>query len=161
VITLRTATRRLSFAGAAVAACALALLILASARAGRAATNPYARVPAAGDSVRFDASHAGEKQAWAYPNLNYLEAFLRSVIDASYSSMAYEEYQKKMSLVLSKSLVVDNGTVGVVQHVQTFVYRDHEDVEVEVQVQSRSLGHSVVWTTPAELVNSSGRTYLH
>ena len=159
MMALRAAARRSSLSGAAVAACAL--VVLASSSPVRATTNPYTRVPAAGDSVRFDASHAGEKQAWAYPNLNYLEAFLRSAIDAFYSTMSYEEYQKKMSLVISKSLALDNGTVGVVQHVQTFVYRNHEDVEVEVQVQSGAHGHSVVWTTPAELVDSSGRSYLH
>ena len=126
-----------------------------------AATSPYAHVPSVGDTVRFDASAAGEKQAWAYPTLNYLEAFLRSTIDAALTPTSYEEYQKKMELVLSKSLTLGNGTPATVQHVQTFIYREHEDVEVQVRVDGGELNHSVVWTTPAELVDASGRKYLH
>jgi hypothetical protein len=142
-----------------------ALLLLAAGMlvftpAARAASNPYAHVPAAGDTIRFDASAAGEKIAWAYPNLNYLEAFLRSTIDASLSSTSYEAYQNKMQPVLAKSLTLDNGTKGTVQHVQSFYYRDHEDVEVQVRVTSGELKAAVVWTTPAELVDSSGHKYL-
>jgi len=138
----------------------LAAAILTSAPAARAATSPYAHLPATGDHIRFDASAAGEKMAWAYPNLNYLEAFLRGTIDASLNSTSYEEYQKKMQLVLAKSLTLDNGTQGTVQHVQSFYYRDHEDVEVQVRVTSGELKPAVVWTTPAELVDSSGHKYL-
>jgi hypothetical protein len=122
--------------------------------------SPYARTPSAGASVRFDASAAGETHAWAYPNLNYLEAFLRSTIEAATASSSYEEYQKKMALVLDKSVSLPNGTPASVQHVQTFVYHGHQDVEVQVKVAAGTLNHSVVWTTPAELVDSSGRKYL-
>ena len=124
------------------------------------ASSPYARVPAVGDHVRFDASRAGEKQAWAYPNLNYLESFLRSTIDASVSSPSYDQYQKQMALVLAKSLTLPNGTPATVQHVQTFIYHGHQDVEVQVHVAGGELNHAVVWTTPAELVDSSGIPYL-
>jgi hypothetical protein len=125
-----------------------------------AATNPYAREPAIGNAVRFDGSAGGEKVAWAYPTLNYLEAFLRGTIDAALTSTTYDQYKDKMSLVLARSLTLDNGTQAVVQHVQNFYYRDHEDVEVQVRVTSGQLSHAVVWTTPAELVDSSGHKYL-
>ncbi|MBV8203530.1 MAG: hypothetical protein JO195_00715 [Candidatus Eremiobacteraeota bacterium] len=128
--------------------------------ANATAASPYARLPAAGDTVRFDASASGETHAWAYPDLNYLEAFLRSTIDAAAASTSYEEYQKKMELVLAKSLSLPNGTQATVQHVQTFVYHGHQDVEVQVRVAAGTLGHSVVWTTPAELVDASGHKYL-
>jgi hypothetical protein len=155
------AARPVTLRGALLApalAMVLAAIVFANARA---ATGPYLRVPSAGDHVRFDASAAGEKLAWAYPNLNYLEAFLRSTIDAAIAPTTYAEYQKKMELVLAKSLTFENGTSAVVQHVQTFVYRNHTDVEVQTQVTSGEASHAVVWTTPAELVDSSGRSYLH
>jgi len=132
--------------------------VVATGSDARAATNPYARLPAVGDHVRFDGSAAGEKNAWAYPNLNYLEAFLRSTIDASLTSTTYEEYQKKMELVLAKSASFDNGTHGVVENVQAFSYRGHDDTEVQVRLTGQD--RAAVWTTPAELVDSSGRKYL-
>ena len=110
--------------------------------------------------MRFDASAAGETHAWAYPDLNYLEAFLRSTIDAAGASTSYEQYQKKMELVLAKSVSLPNGTPAAVQHVQTFTYKGHTDVEVQVKVAPGTLGHSVVWTTPAELVDAGGHKYL-
>jgi hypothetical protein len=143
---------------ASLAAATLAMLLFAP--SAGAATDPYSRVPAVGDHVRFDASAGGERMAWAYPNLSYLESFLRSTIDAALKSTSYAEYQKKMELVLAKSLTLGNGAEGVVQHVQRFYYRDHEDVEVQVRVTSGQLNHAVVWTTPAELVDSSGHKYL-
>jgi hypothetical protein len=141
-----------------------AVIIMFTAGAMRAAhgtaASPYARVPSAGDSVRFDASAAGQTHAWAYPNVSYLEAFLRSTIDAAAASSSYEEYQKKMALVLDKSLSLPNGTAASVQHVQSFIYHGHQDVEVQVKVAAGTLNHSVVWTTPAELVDASGHKYL-
>lgn len=134
----------------------LAVLVLGAA----AANGPYAHLPAVGDRVRFDGSAGGEKMAWAYPNLNYLEAFLRSTIDAALTSTTYDEYQKKMQLVLAHSLTLANGAAGTVQHVQRFSYRGHDDVEVQVSVTSGQLSRAVVWTTPAELVDASGHKYL-
>jgi len=134
----------------------LAVLVLGA----QAADAPYARLPAVGDHVRFDGSAGGEKLAWAYPNLNYLEAFLRSTIDAALTSTSYDDYQKKMQMVLARSLTLANGAAGTVQHVQTFSYRGHEDVEVQVSVTSGQLKQAVVWTTPAELVDVSGHKYL-
>jgi len=134
----------------------LAALVLGA----QAANEPYAHLPTAGDHVRFDGSAGGEKLAWAYPNLNYLEAFLRSTIDAALTSTTYDEYQKKMQMVLAHSLTLANGAAGTVQHVQRFSYRGHEDVEVQVSVTSGQLSRSVVWTTPAELVDASGHKYL-
>ena len=146
---------------------ALCVLMLASALAYLAppapvgaASNPYAREPVVGATVRFDGSAGGEKMAWAYPTLNYLEAFLRGTIDAALNSTSYDQYKEKMSLVLARSLTLDNGTQAVVQHVQPFPYRDHEDVEVQVRVTSGPLSHAVVWTTPAELVDASGHKFL-
>lgn len=148
-------------AGWPVRSVAVAIVIACLARVALAGSaSPYAHVPSSGDSVRFDASAAGETHAWAYPNLNYLEAFLRSTIDAAAESSSYAEYQKKMGLVLDKSLVLPNGIPATVQHVQTFTYHGHEDVEVQVKVAAGTLNHSVVWTTPAELVDPSGHKYL-
>jgi hypothetical protein len=125
-----------------------------------AASDPYARDPVVGATVRFDGSAGGEKMAWAYPTLNYLEAFLRGTIDAALNSTSYDQYKEKMSLVLARSLTLDNGTQAIVQHVQRFYYRDHEDVEVQARVTSGPLSHAVVWTTPAELVDASGHKFL-
>ncbi len=157
-------TRRATRALKRVWSCSIfvvALALLAGRAPAGSANAPYVRVPSSGDHVRFDASAAGEKMAWAYPNLNYLEAFLRSTIDAAYSSTTYEQYQSKMQLVLAKSLTLDNGVPATVVHVQPFEYRDHNDTAVQVRVTSGPLSHALVWTTPAELVDTSGRKYLH
>jgi hypothetical protein len=137
-----------------------ALASIALAQPVGAAADPYGRQPAVGDTVRFDGSAGGEKMAWAYPTLNYLEAFLRGTINAALTSTTYDQYKDKMSLVLAHSLTLDNGTQAVVQGVQRFYYRDHEDVEVQARITSGALKHAVVWTTPAELVDSSGHKYL-
>ena len=136
------------------------LVCLAPAATLRAASDPYAREPVVGTTVRFDGSAGGEKMAWAYPTLNYLEAFLRGTIDAALNPTSYEQYKEKMSLVLARSLTLDNGTQAIVQHVQRFEYRGHEDVEVQARVTSGPLNHAVVWTTPAELVDASGHKFL-
>ena len=125
-----------------------------------AASEPYAHLPAAGDRVRFDGSAGGEKLAWAYPNANYLEAFLRSTIDAALTTTSYDDYQKKMQTVLARSLTLANGAEGTVRRVARFSYRGHDDVEVQVSVTSGQLSRTVVWTTPAELVDTSGHKYL-
>jgi hypothetical protein len=128
---------------------------------GALATNePYARQPSAGERVRFDGSAGGEKMAWAYPTRSDLEAFLRSTIDAALTSTSYDDYQKKMHVVLARSLTLANGAQGTVQRVQRFSYRGHEDVEVQVSVTTGQLKGAVVWTTPAELVDASGHKYL-
>jgi hypothetical protein len=141
-------------------ALATVVLVLVLSSSVGAATDPYGRLPSVGDHVRFDGSSGGEKMAWAYPNLNYLEAFLRSTIDAALTSTTYEAYQKKMQLVLAHSLTLNNGTQGTVLHVQRFDYRGHQDVEVLVNVTNGPLNHAGIWTTPAELVDSSGHKYL-
>lgn len=125
-----------------------------------ASTVPYAHEPLVGNAVRFDGSAGGEKMAWAYPTQGDLEAFLRGTIDAALSSTTYDAYKSRMSLVLSHSLTLDNGTQGSVLHVQRFNYRDHQDVVVQVRVTNGQLNHVVVWTTPAELVDASGHKYL-
>ena len=148
-------------AGVRNTAIIIAALFLSLAPAGaRAAANPYAHVPAAGDHVRFDGSAGGERMAWAYTGVFDLEVFLRSTIDAAISSTSYDDYQKKMSRVLARSLVLSNGDRGRVVRVQQFAYRDHQDVEVQVRVESGPLTHSLVFTTPAELVDPTGRRYL-
>lgn len=130
-----------------------------TAAAGRP-SDPYARVPAVGASVRFDGSVGGEKEAWAYADQNSLEAFLQLSIDAALSSAKYDENNTKMNAVFVRSLTLDNGTLGQVQRVQRFSYRGHNDVELQVRVKSGSLNHALVWTTPTELVDSSGHKYL-
>lgn len=124
-----------------------------------ASQSPYASVPSVGDNVRFDGSAGGESHAWAYPSQNLLEAFLRGTIDASFGNTSYDEYQHKMSAVLSSSLEFQNGATAVVQRVQQFSYRDHQDVEVEARITSGPF-HALVWTTPAELVSAAGHRYL-
>jgi hypothetical protein len=148
--------KRWVIAGLTAATLSAALL----AAVASATANPYAAEPSVGENVRFDGSAGGEKRAWAYPDIFSLEGFLRSTIDAALNSTSYEQYERKMSAVLSRSLTLNNGTQAVVQHVTHFHYRDHEDVEVQVRVADGELKHSIVWTTPAELVNSSGHRYL-
>ncbi|HXW50585.1 MAG TPA: hypothetical protein VEJ41_01235 [Candidatus Acidoferrales bacterium] len=143
---------------------AMTILALAlacgSTRSANASANPYASVPSVGDSVRFDGSAGGETKAWAYPSQNLLESFLRSTIDASYQSQSYDQYQKTMSAVLASSLEFPNGTSAVVQRVQQFTYRGHQDIEVQARMNTGPY-HVLVWTTPAELVSAAGHRYLH
>jgi hypothetical protein len=139
----------------AFAVCALAVPVLASA----ASQSPYASVPSVGDTVRFDGSAGGASQAWAYPSQSLLESFLRGTIDASFGNTSYDEYQRKMSAVLESSLEFQNGASAVVQRVQAFEYRGHQDVEVEARITTGPF-HALVWTTPAELVSASGHRYL-
>jgi hypothetical protein len=146
--------------GAAIAtiACVCALAFFGQLGA-RAATSPYAIVPSVNDKVRFDGSAGGETKAWAYPNQPLLESFLRGTIDASYGATSYDAYQRKMAVVLGNALQYPNGTQAVVQRVQTFSYRGHDDIEVQVRVTSGPFP-AMVWTTPAELLSASGRRYL-
>jgi hypothetical protein len=127
--------------------------------AAAASQGPYASVPSVGDSVRFDGSAGGASQAWAYPSQNLLEQFLRGTIDASFGNTSYDEYQHKMSAVLESSLEFQNGATAVVQRVQQFEYRGHQDVEVEARITTGPF-HALVWTTPAELVSAPGHRYL-
>ncbi len=144
--------------------CALiAGLILAgglTAAARAASPSPYAVLPRAGDSVRFDGSVGGERNAWAYPNQASLEAFLRSTIDASLQGASYEQYAKSAAGILNTSLEIDGGTQGVVQRILAFAYRGHSDTEVQVRITSGPLARALVWTTPTELVDGGGHRYL-
>lgn len=124
-----------------------------------AATNPYSSVPSVNENVRFDGSAGGQTKAWAYPNQSSLEGYLRSTVDASFGSTSYAAYQSRMAEVLARSLEFSNGTQAVVKHVQQFSYRDHQDIEVQVQITSGPV-HAIVWTTPAELVTAAGHRYL-
>ena len=143
----------------------LALLISAAftvvgcAAIALAATNPYSSIPSVNDHVRFDGSAGGQTKAWAYPNQSSLESYLRGTVDASFGSTSYEAYQSKMAEVLARSLEFANGTQASVQRVQQFSYRDHEDIEIQVQITSGPV-HAIVWTTPAELVTAAGHRYL-
>ncbi len=142
---------------AALSAAAVATLECAT--VSLAATNPYSSAPSVNDNIRFDGSAGGQTKAWAYPNQSSLEAYLRSTIDASFGSTSYEAYQSKMAEVLARSLEFSNGTQAVVKRVVQFSYRDHQDLEVQVQITSGPV-HAIVWTTPAELVSAGGRRYL-
>ena len=124
-----------------------------------AADSPYATLPSQNDNVRFDGSAGGETRAWAYPKQDMLGSYLRGTIDASYGTTTYDAYQRKMSTVLANSLDFPNGTTAVVLYVERFTYRGHEDVEVKARVTAGQF-HPIVWTTPAELVSSSGHRYL-
>jgi hypothetical protein len=141
----------------AIAACALLCIWFSTPALG--ASTPYASLPSINDNVRFDGSAGGEKSAWAYPNQNLLEQYLRSTIDASFGSSSYEAYERKMSSVLSNSLDFPNGTPAQVMRVWAFAYRGRQDAEVQLRITSGPF-HAVVWTTPAELVSSSGHRYL-
>ena len=157
--TAMMAKKILSHLGWATAFAAMLLLGLRPFVAN-AASGPYSHVPTAGDQVRFDGSAGGETKAWAYPNAPSLEAYLRSTIDASFGSTSYSDYERKMGSVLARSLQVVNGTPATVQGVSQFNYRGHDDVEVQLRITSGPLARAVVWTTPAELVTSTGHRYL-
>jgi hypothetical protein len=134
--------------------------ILTVALAPHSLANPYVRVPKAGDQVRFDASHSGERSAWAYADQSALETFLRSSIDAALSGAQSEDQHSAVTHARQRALAVDNGTQGLVGEVRAFHYRNHDDTEVQVLIKQGPLRNHIYWTTAAELTDANGRKYL-
>jgi hypothetical protein len=139
------------------AACILVALAGAPAIAG---TNPYARMPAVGDTVRFDGSIGGEKFGWGFYNEYWLQTYLRFTIEAARNPSVYAKSQSALAAIGAHALTLPNGTRGVVEDRKTFSYATREDIQVRVRVQDGDLRGSEVWTTAGELVDSAGNTYL-
>jgi hypothetical protein len=122
--------------------------------------SPYARTPATGDSVRFDGSIGGEKQAWSFFDQQWLDAWLRFTIEASASPRSYESFRGVLDGIADHVTALPNGTAGVVVDVKKFQYRTHGDTEVRVRVAGGKLNGAELWTTASELVDSSGKNYF-
>ncbi len=137
-------------------AAALILTTVASVPAG---ADAYARTPKAGDSVRFENSAAGEKNAWAYADQAWLSTFLRLSIDAAISAAPYDK-NSPLARVTERGLVIDNGTRASVQEVHFFHYREHDDVVIRARVLDGQFRNRSVWTTAAELADAAGNKYL-
>lgn len=148
--------KRFTFASVLVA-----MAIFALAAGASAAKSPYSRLPAVGDVVRFNGPPTEKKQAWAYADRNWLEQFLQITIQMALSNSQYDPTSHSpVKVVTDHASTLDNGIGGVVQHVEPYHYRDHEDVEVQVRVTSGPLRNRLLWTTPAELADSKGNKYL-
>lgn len=137
----------------------LAALVLA-ATAALAASGPYAKIPAKGDAVRFDASAGGQKIAWAYHDEQWLMSYLQVAFEAADSATGYSDAQSKLDRVADHVVSVDNGTRGTVEDVKPVRVRNHEDVEVRVMVEDGKLQGQELWTTCAELVDKDGHAFL-
>jgi hypothetical protein len=139
-----------------VAACAIASIAISAS----ASSNPYARIPAKGDNVRFDGSVGGEQFAWGFYQEYWLQTYLRFTIEAARNPAVYAKSKNALAEIGNHALNLNNGTRGVAEEVKTFNYGGHIDVQVRVLVQDSDLHGSEVWTTAGELVDNSGRTYL-
>jgi hypothetical protein len=125
-----------------------------------AAANPYARVPAQGEAVRFDGSVGDEKFAWGFFNEYWLQTYLRFTIEAARNPSVYAKSQAALIAIGEHSLVLPNGTPARVEEVKKFSYGGREDVQVRVMVQGGDLRGGEVWTTAGELVDSTGKSFL-
>jgi hypothetical protein len=138
-----------------LASAAIALSPVAAATA-----NPYPRLPAQGDAVRFDGSVGEEKFAWGFFNEYWLQTYLRFTIEAARNPSVYAKSQAALVAIGQHSLVLPNGTPARVEEVKNFSYGGREDVQVRVMVQGGDLRGGEVWTTAGELVDSTGKSYL-
>lgn len=141
----------------AIAAALTAAALYLPASAGE---SPYPRTPARGDDVRFDGSIGGQKEAWAYFEQPWLEAWLRFTISAAGSPKAYEAERSALDAMAEHVSVLPNGTRGAVEDTKRFQYLGREDFEVRVHVTSGKLKGAEVWTTASELVDVYGKSYL-
>lgn len=140
-----------------LAACSI---VSALSVAASAAGSPYARVPAKGDSVRFDGSVGGEKFGWGFYNEYWLQVYLRFTMEAARNPSVFNKSQAALTTIGEHSLTLPNGTRGVVEDVKNFQYAGREDVQVRVMVQTGDLRGSEVWTTAGELLDNSGKLFL-
>ena len=144
----------------AITAFACAIIAALNTSANAASANPYTRVPAKGDSVRFDGSVGGERFGWGFYNEYWLQVYLRFTMEAARNPSVFNKSQAALTTIGEHSLMLPNGTRGIVEEVKNFQYASREDVQVRVMVQSGDLRGSEVWTTAGELLDSSGKNYL-
>lgn len=138
----------------------LACAAIAASPLAAAAANPYPRLPAQGDVVRFDGSVGDEKSAWGFFQEYWLQTYLRFTIEAARNPSVYAKSQAALMTIGQHSLVLANGTQGRVEEIKIFSYGGREDVQVRVMVQGGDLRGGEVWTTAGELVDSTGKSYL-
>ena len=124
------------------------------------AADPYPRLPAQGDAVRFDGSVGQEKFAWGFFNEYWLQTYLRFTIEAARNPAVFSKSQAALGAIGEHSLVLPNGTPARVEEIKKFSYGGREDVQVRVMVQGGDLRGGEVWTTAGELVDSTGKSYL-
>ncbi|HXM19152.1 MAG TPA: hypothetical protein VN934_10165 [Candidatus Tumulicola sp.] len=141
---------------------AIAAVLIAAALSlpASASESPYPHTPGRGDYVRFDGSIGGQKEAWAYFEQPWLEAWLRFTISAAGSPKAYVAEKSVLDAMADHVSVLSNGTSGAVEDTKRFQYLGREDFEVRVHVTSGKLKGAEVWTTASELVDASGKSYL-
>jgi hypothetical protein len=138
----------------------VASMAIAMSPIAAAAANPYPRLPAQGDAVRFDGSIGDEKFAWGFYNEYWLQTYLRFTIEAARNPSVYTKSQAALAAIGQHALTLPNGTPGRVEEVKNFSYGGREDVQVRVMVQGGDLHGGEVWTTAGELVDSAGKSYL-
>lgn len=122
--------------------------------------NPYRRAPASGESVRLSGAAGGASQAWTYYEQDWLERFLRLTIDAASSNSSYSDMEDEIGRISKHVVAVANGTRARIEDVRPFTYRGHSDVEVRVQLTAGNLIGKDVWTTPGELIDWSGHSFV-
>jgi len=123
---------------------------------------PYSTIPTVGQAVRLDGTPGGAKTAWAYVDLHWLERYLDVTIDAAAANRTYTdmEVQNQLSAIADHVTVVPNGTKASVEAVQSFSYGGRQDMEVRVMIGEGAMRGRELWTTCAELVDSTGHPYL-
>ena len=123
---------------------------------------PYTATPVVGQTVRLDGTLGGEKTAWAYVERHWLERYLAVTIDAASANRQYGdmEVQNQLTAIADHVTVVPNGTKASVESVQPFTYGGRQDLEVRVMIGEGKLRGRELWTTCAELVDSTGHSYL-
>jgi len=123
---------------------------------------PYSSTPVIGETVRLDGTLGGQKTAWGYVDQHWLERYLAVTIDAASANRPYGdlEVQNQLSAIADHVAVVPNGTKASVEAVQPFTYGGRQDLEVRVMIGEGKLRGRELWTTCAELVDSTGHAYL-
>jgi hypothetical protein len=125
-----------------------------------AAASPYGHVPVPGNRVTFDGTVGGQKTAWAYYSQFWLERYLSVTVDASEFMIQGTALDTELGRIASHVITFPNGTHGTVDSIQPYKYRDRLDLEVRVSLTDGPLRGKDVWTTAAELVDSSGLPYV-
>jgi hypothetical protein len=125
-----------------------------------AAASPYGHVPVPGNRVAFDGTVGGQKTAWAYYSQFWLERYLSVTVDASEFMIQGTALDNELGRISNHVITFPNGTHGTVDSIQPYKYRDRLDLEVRVTLTDGALRGKDVWTTAAELVDSSGLPYV-
>jgi len=125
-----------------------------------APASPYGHVPVPGNRVTFDGTVGGQKTAWAYYSQFWLERYLSVTVDASEFVIQGTALDDELGKISNHVITFPNGTHGNVDSIQPYKYRDRLDLEVRVSLTEGPLRGKDVWTTAAELVDSSGLPYV-